>query len=186
MKALAAVLLLAAAPAVAQGLPVFNEALGYDVRGTVDDGLIVANGGHVFYCEVDDGPDDRFFVLSKCAPIVGPGAAAQASRATLSKARGEQAFIQALEQMPPSAFIPAVTQSLKEFGCVLDLRTGEDAFIAVLSRNVAKEAVYDGAMTEDLMDAIGELTEDTAELMLDTGLIVLDRDTRKAQLVNCP
>ncbi|MBV7393525.1 hypothetical protein [Mameliella sediminis] len=186
MRALAAVLALTVAPAFAQDVPAFNEELGFEILGGVDDGLLVRNGAHAFYCEVEEGPGDRFFVLETCAPIIGPKAALAASRASLSKARGEQAFLEALEAMPPAAFIPTVTQTMKEFGCVLDLRTGEDAFLAVLARHVAETAVYDGAMTEDLIDAIGEITEDTAELMLDQGLIVLDRSVGKAQLVDCP
>ncbi|GGF52326.1 hypothetical protein SAMN05216376_102309 [Mameliella alba] len=186
MRALIALCALAVTPALAQDLPIFQEERGYEILGGIDDGLLVRNGGHAFYCEVDEGPDDRFLVMERCLPILGPKAAASASRATLSRARGEKAFVEAIEALPPSVFIPAVTQTMKEFGCVLDMRTGEDAFLAVLARHVAEEAVYDGEMTEGLIDAIGEVTEDTAEIMMDQGLIVLDRAAGKAHLVNCP
>jgi len=186
VRALVALCALAVTPALAQDVPVFQEERGFEILGGIDDGLLIRNGGNAFYCEVDEGPDDRFLVMETCLPILGPKAAAAASRATLSKARGETAFVEALEALPPAVFIPAVTQTMKEFGCVLDMRTGEDAFLAVLARHVAEEAVYDGAMTEDLIDAIGEVTEDTAEVMMDQGLIVLDRAAGKAHLVNCP
>lgn len=177
---------LAAAPAMAQDLPIFDEGLGFDVRGTVDDGLIVSNGGHVFYCEVEDTPGDKYFVLDGCAPIIGPRAAMSASRATLSGARGERAFRQALEAMQPADFAPAVAQTFERFGCVINFDSGEDAFLAALAHNVAKGAGYDGRMTDDLMDTIRDLTDDTGNMMVDAGEIILERGGGTARLVDCP
>ncbi|SMX36635.1 hypothetical protein [Maliponia aquimaris] len=178
---------LVAAPALAQDLPVFDESLGFEVRGTVDDGLILSNGGATFYCEVGEGPDDGYLVLDTCLPILGPKAAAQLDEAAAGAAQSAESFAEAVDRLPPVAMVGAVERTLQAFGCTLSKDDDKTEIQMELARQAAQDAGYRGPLTEDVLDAVGEKGEDTLKMMIDAGLIVVDaEDDRRVRLLGCP
>ncbi len=185
----AALLALAlAAPAMAQTLPVFDESKGFDIIGFVDgeDGLLVRNAEASFFCKVEEGKGKRFLVLSRCQPIVGPKAAGAAMQAAMKAEPDEDALLEALDAMPPEAFIPAVAKTLREMGCTINIGdSGEEAFVAALAPNVAAVAGYTVPLTTKAVDEIGEITEDAGEMMVEQGTVIVDRNAGTATLVDC-
>lgn len=179
-------LALSATGVSAQTLPVFDETLGFEILSVVkDEGVIVYSAGDTFFCEVDEGPADRYLVLSPCIPIVGPKAAAAASAATTAGIQDADEFIRGLEGLPATFFVPSVRRVMTGLGCTIDMKTGEKAFLASLARDIAAEANYTGALSDDLIDEISRITEDAAEMMLDQGMIIVDRDAGTARLKSC-
>ncbi len=174
-----------ASPALAQGLPVFDEAQGFEVLGAVDDGVLIDNAGQAFYCEVEEGAGDRFLVLSLCLPILGPEAARAAQADVLSAAADEETFLAALDGLPDMAFVPAIEAAMRAFGCTVDFGAGEEMFVAEVARQMAAAAGHDRALSADAIDEIGEMAEDAADIMLEQGRIVVDDDTRTARLQGC-
>ncbi|MGP6085529.1 hypothetical protein [Antarctobacter jejuensis] len=187
MKALAAALVLTAAPLAAQELPAFDETLGYDVHGTVDDGLLLTNGGTLFYCEVDEGPGDRYLVMTQCLPILGPKEAKDVERAAAGAAASAEAFATSVSKLPPVALMGAVGRTLRAFDCTLSKDDDQTEIQTVLAREAAKDAGYTGPLTEDVLDAVGDRGEKALELMIDNGQIEIDpADKRRVRLVGCP
>ncbi|SNS27137.1 hypothetical protein [Antarctobacter heliothermus] len=186
MKPWLVLLSLVAVPALAQDLPEFNERFSYEIKGVFDDGLIIESGRHIFYCELDEGPDDAYLFMETCVPVLGPEAAAKASKARMANLTDEGDFLEALERMPIETLMPAVIDSLKDINCVVNFRDGEDHFQAVLADNLATLTGYKGPLTPDGIEEIGELAEDAAEMLVKNGQIVVDRDAGTARLLDCP
>lgn len=187
MKSWLALLSLVAAPALAQDLPKFNETFSYDIKGVIDDGLIIESGRHTFYCELDEGPDDAYLFMESCVPVLGPEAAAKAAKARMAAITDEGDFIEALDRMPIESLMPAVIDSLKDVSCVLNFRDSdsEDRFESAVADNLATMTGYKGPLTPDGIDEIGEIAEDAAELLVENGQVVVDRDAGTARLVDC-
>ncbi len=179
-------LVLAAAPLAAQDLPEFNERFNYEIKGVIDDGLIIESGRHIFYCEIDEGPNDSYYALTDCAPILGPEAAAKASKSVMGSLTSEADFIEALEEIPIASLVPVVIESLKDVSCVVNFREGEEVFQQVLADNLAVSTGYKGPLTPEGIEEIGELAEDAAELLVRDGQVVVDRDAGTARLLDCP
>lgn len=178
---------LIAGPVLAQDLPVFDETLGFEVRGTVDDGLILSNGGATFYCEIDEGPDDAFLFLETCTPIVGPRTAARIAGAAASGAQSAEAFAEAVDNLPAIAMVGAVERTLRAFDCTLSKDDDRTRVQTELARQAAADAGYTGPLTEDVLDAVGEKGEDALNIMIGSGVIVVDpEDDRRVRLVGCP
>ncbi|WP_417205076.1 hypothetical protein [Antarctobacter sp.] len=186
MRAWLALFSLVAAPALAQDLPEFNERFSYEIKGVIDDGLVIESGRHIFYCELDEGPDEAYLFMSRCVPVLGPEAAAKMSKARMAKLTDEGDFIEALERMPIETLLPAVIKSLKDVSCVVNFREGEDQFQSVLADNLATMTGYKGPLTPDGIEEIGEITEDAAERLVRNGQVVVDRDAGTARLLDCP
>ncbi|WP_323770113.1 hypothetical protein [Antarctobacter sp.] len=186
MRVWLALAALAATPALAQDLPEFNERFSFEIKGVIDDGLVIESGRHLFYCEIDDGPDDTYYVMQNCLPVLGPEAAAKASKARMATLSNEVDFIRALERMPIETLLPAVIDSLKDVSCVVNFREGEEQFQGVLADNLATMTGYKGPLTPDGIEEIGEIAEDAAELLVRNGQVVVDRDAGTARLLDCP
>lgn len=181
-------LVLMAGTAMAQGLPQFDDTLGYDVIGTADEGLILKNDGTTFYCEVDDAEGETYLYFEVCLPILGPSAVQAYQKTRLESSANEADLLAALESMPTIAFMPAIEQAIRDdYACVVP--TGgddEDAFLRALAERVADQVGYTGRLSAEAVDEIGEITEDAATTMIDQGRIVLDREARVARLADCP
>lgn len=179
---------LLATPVLAQDVPVFDETLGFDIISFVDgeDGLLVRNGGNSFFCEVEEGPQDQYLVLSLCLPIIGPKAAGAVIRAQISNAQSEEALLDALNAMPDMAFMPSIEKTLRDLGCTISLAgDGEEAFVAALAPNIAAAAGYTAPLSPDAIDEIGEISEDAGETMMKQGRVTVDREARSVTLVGC-
>ena len=173
-----------AAGAGAQELPRFDEAAGFDVIGIADgDALVVKNAGHAFYCGLEEG--DGFLVLADCWPVLGPQAAQLAAQSVMGSAEREGILLDAVGQLPDAAFFPAIVDTMRAFGCVVDFSEGEEVFIAALATRIASQMGHDSQLSEDARDKIGQMTEDAADTMLEMGRIEVDRDTATARLVEC-
>jgi hypothetical protein len=175
-----------AVPVTAQTLPVFDESLGYSIHGTVDDGLLLQNGANVFYCEIDEDDDYRYYFMTECKPILTPGQVRDIAAAEAAASGDEEALLAALEKLPKATFIPMVEQTMREMGCQLDFQTDEAAFLGGLARNVAREMGYDRPLSPDAIEEISDITEEAGDMMLDQGRITLDRDAGIVRLVDCP
>lgn len=176
-----------ALPALAQDLPVFDEGLGYEVRGTLDGGLLLSNGDATFLCMTGAAADDRYLVLETCTPIVGPRAAARIAQAAVGQAQAAEAFADAVHQLPTVALVGAVERTLQAFGCTLSKDDDKTEIQTELARQAALDAGYDGPLTEEVLDAVGEKGEETLKMMIANGQIVVDaEDDRRARLVGCP
>ncbi|MBT55894.1 MAG: hypothetical protein CMF72_21160 [Mameliella sp.] len=186
MRPWLALLSLIAAPAFAQDLPEFNETFSYEIKGVIDDGLIIESGRHTFYCELDEGPDDAYLFLETCVPVLGPEAAAKAAKARMAKISDEGDFIEALERMPIETLMPAVIQALKDVNCVLNFHDSGDHFESVVVGNLVTMNGYTGPLSPDGIEEIGEIAEDAAEMLVKNGQVVVDRDAGMARLVGCP
>lgn len=181
-------LTLMAGTAMAQALPQFDDTVGYDVIGTADDGLILKNGGNTFYCEVDDADGESYLYFEVCLPILGPSAVEAYQKARLASSADEADLLAALGSMPAVAFMPAIEQAIREdYACVVPMGgDAEDAFLRALAERIADQVGYDGTISVEAVEEIGEITEDAAMAMVDQGRITLDRDARVARLVDCP
>lgn len=181
-------LVLLAGTATAQSLPQFDDTVGYDVIGTADDGLILKNGGNTFYCEIDDAEGETYLYFEVCLPILGPSAVEAYQKSRMATASTEEDFLAALGAMPAMAFMPAVEATMREdYACAVPMGgDAEDAFLRTLAERVADQVGFGGFLSAEAVDEIGEITEDTAELMIDQGRITLDREARVARLADCP
>ena len=189
MKTVAAALALATAPVslAAQALPVFDETLGYEVHGTVDDGLLLTNAGALFYCEVDEGPGDGYLVMTDCLPILGPKQATKIERAAAGAAKSAEAFAASVDRLPALAMMGAVERTLRAFGCSLSKDNDKTDIQSELARQAARDAGYTGPLTGAVLDAVGEKGEDALKLMIGNGQIVVDPvDDSIVRLVGCP
>ncbi|ASP21730.1 hypothetical protein ANTHELSMS3_03078 [Antarctobacter heliothermus] len=188
MRPWLALLSLVAAPAFAQDLPEFNETFSYEIKGVIDDGLIIESGRHIFYCELDEGPDDAYLFMETCVPVLGPEAAAKASKARMAKISNEGDFIKSLERMPIETLMPAVIEALKDVNCVLNFRESdsEDRFESVVVDNLVTMTGYKGPMSPDGLEEISDIAGDAAEMLIKNGQVVVDRDAGTARLVDCP
>ena len=75
----------------------------------------------------------------------------------------------------------------EDYACAVPMGgDAEDAFLRTLAERVADQVGFGGLLSAEAVDEIGEITEDTAELMIDQGRITLDREARVARLVDCP
>lgn len=181
-----------ALPLQAEGLPVFDESLGFEIVGAVlDDGLLVNNNGTGFFCDVDDGMASSHLVLENCTPIIGPKAAAafrgDDGPADIPDASGmtDVEFVAGLEVLPTAAFIPAIVTSLYTMGCVIDMDGGERIFLVELTHQIADQTGYTGPIDDWVVEAVEDLTEDAADMLVDQGRLVLDYDTKIATLTEC-
>lgn len=172
-------------PAFAEGLPVFDDSLGFDVWGTVSDGVIVSNGGAVFYCDIEEESTPRFFALTDCAPVIGPKAAIQARLAGAKE--DEEALIKVLSRLAPEQFVPDVAMTFREFeDCVVNFEADEKVFLRFLAARVTETAGYTGPLTDELVEAISDITSGTGDLMVEQERVLSDGDDKTARLVNCP
>lgn len=184
----AAVLLSAAMalPLSAEGLPVFDETLGFEISGlALDGGLLVNNAGQGFFCDVDDSEKATHLVLRSCIPFLGPLAAAALNDAPSADGPLEAGFVAGLETLPEPAFTPAIVDAFTEMGCVIDFNGGEDAFIAEVAHQLARSTGYTGPVTDVSFEAVKHLSEPAADAMVEQGRIVLDRDAMTATFTEC-
>lgn len=176
-----------AAPALADGVPVFDETLGYEVLGVSDHTLTLSSAGTLFQCVIDEGPDGSYAIFHRCRPILGPKAAETVARAAAGAAESEEAFVAAVRDLPPEALFGAVERTLRSFDCTLSKDDDKTAIQTELARQAAVDAAYDGPLTQRVLDVVGSRGEDALELMIGTGKIVIDpEDDRRVRLVGCP
>jgi hypothetical protein len=181
---LAAAMALLAAPVAAQ--PVFDESRGFRVLGvTGGDGLLVENGDSAFLCRVTQqgtARSGRYYLLDGCAPIIGPDMAAQIENPEANR----EAFERLLRGLPMLAFAPMVRQTLREMGCVADMRADSAApFYARLAERVARSLGFSQQVDFATIQLVREVTSPTVGDMIERGQLVWSKQRRTLQLVNC-
>lgn len=198
---------LLAGGAQAQTLPEFDETLGYDVVGTMDDGLVVTNAGQVFHCRLGAGPDRAYLTLQDCTVVLGPGtvaayrqaeaqaadsAAQDAAREIVAEAPSdEQKLLSALNLYTDDAVKLQVAGAMRaQPGCAMDVGTGDgDARFgeAILARVLA-DLGYEGTLSDDALRQIKTFhVGDAVQEMVDEGRLAVDHSSGVlVRLVDCP
>ncbi|CUH80282.1 hypothetical protein [Tropicibacter naphthalenivorans] len=183
-----------AAPALAQGMPVFDDAKGFDVVGVMDGSLVVANGGHSFICSLRAGGD--VWQLANCEPIIGPAMAAQIEaeeRAAVEAAAVEQnteareIFLRNLEVMPDVVFANLLADLLRQApDCTLTASNKQE--LALIERAYAQLVIerfnYPAGLDSELIKALSKKLEDGGEVLDDREEVL--HGSGSVRLKTCP
>ncbi len=174
---------MAATSAYADLAPRFDESLGFTVLGVTPAGLLVDNAGTSFNCGVDE-VSERVLALSHCQAILGPMAAAAAAAAEENWLMEQEGVADLLGELPDQVFAGAIRAVMARSGCVLD-GTNEEALRAWFLPAMGVQLGLQSPFSEDILDALDDRVGDGAEILLETGEVVLNVDDTMATLVNC-
>lgn len=195
MKRAILALALLAGGAQAQTLPAFDETLGYEVVGTISDGLVVTNAGRVFHCRLGSGLERAYLTLKDCAPILGADAVAayqlaeaqaadsaaqDAAREIVAEAPGdEQKLLAALNLYSDDAVKQQVAAAMRaQPDCAMDVGSGEGdtRFGEAILARVLADLGYEGTLSDHALQQIKTfLVSDAVQLMVDAGTLAIDQ-----------
>ena len=186
--AIASCLALTASAATAESLPVFDETRGFDVMGVIEGThMLVRNGGTYFACGVEENGDATYVMLTDCAPIIGPQAALEyESTKFQSQDQTVEGFLSALERFPEGLWTRIISEIFVMFpNCSFDVRNSDVGFRLIVS-NVAEYLGFAGPLTDETIQRALVIGQPAIEAMLDSGLVLLDRDLGIVRLADCP
>lgn len=186
--AIASCLALTATAATAESLPVFDETRGFDVMGVIEGThMLVRNGGTYFACGVEENGDATYVMLTDCAPIIGPQAALEYETTTVqAQEQAVEDFLSTVGRMPEGLMAQIIGESLATFpDCSVDVRD-EEALGRVVATKLAARTGFDGLLTQDIIEEVLSIGDSAAEMLLESGLVLLDRDLGIARLADCP
>lgn len=171
-------LALAASGALAQELPVFDDAKGFEIIGVADDVLIIRNSGAYFACEVREYEDQLRIGAPGCRPIVGDSNSSVPYEARLETARSM------LESMPMPVVLVNIAAVMQDEGCVLDI-SSEDAMEDELIRLVGLKMGIDSDLIPALRDPLFDLLDDGFDVMMDQGRVYVNESLGRVLLTDC-
>lgn len=157
-------------------IPYLDPLAPFTITSMGPEGSIFATDGtHTFMCYLEYSDQAAHF--ENCVPVVSEFTA-EGIDYILSEVE------QTLETMPPFVVVATVRMAMQKMDSCLVTSRNLDPFVVQLTREMNLPL---GILNyEDGRDAIGDLFEETAEVMVENGDMIFNDDAEFAVLTECP